>query len=258
MFVQVTREALIKAPAKFSRIVILSLSVVLLGFFAISDAEIGIFYMTMMISIVIGSLASSISYTVIPASSLAKSDLTHSSLRVGLSLTSPLISALAVSPVYILSMLGSEYTSGGSTLFILSIGILPSIIVMNSISKFNNSNDSRKIIATGSIQFAAFLILFMIFVPIYGIFGAVSIFIAYIASSIPPLIWSNGPVRRYALNSTLATFSGILLGYAILWGANTVHPIMAIFASVTLTMITTLLFKNTTPREIKEILKSIK
>ena len=259
-FLQVIREALINTPAKFSRIVILSLSIVLLGFFGISDAEIGIFYMTMMISIVIASLASSISYTVIPASSLAKSDLTNGSLRIGLSFTSPLISALAIAPVYILSMLGPEYTSGGSALFMLSIGILPSIIVMNSISKFNNSNESRKIVATGSIQVAAFLILFITFVPIYGIFGAaVSIFVAYLASAIPPLIWSSGPVRRYVLNSTLATFSGILLGYGILWGTNNiVHPIIAIFASVTLTIITTLLLKNITPREIKEILKSIK
>ena len=105
-FLQLIREAFINTPAKFSRILILSLSVVLLGFFGASDAGIGVFYMTMMISIVIASLASSISYTVIPASSLAKSDLTEGSLRIVLSLTSPLITALAVAPVYILSMLG--------------------------------------------------------------------------------------------------------------------------------------------------------
>jgi O-antigen/teichoic acid export membrane protein len=260
-FLQLLREALVNAPAKFSRfgMLILSLSVVLLGVFGISDSEIGIFYMTTMISIVIGSLASSISYSVIPASSLAKSDLSDGSMRIGLSLTSPLISALAVAPAYVLSMLGPEYTLGGSALFILSIGILPSIVVMNSISKFNNSNESRKIIVIGCIQFTAFLISFMIFVPLYGIFGAaVSIFVAYLISSIPSLIWSNGPVRRYVVNSTIATFAGILLGYAILWGASTIHPIMAIFASVTLTTIITLLFKNTTPQEIREILKSIR
>ncbi len=260
-FLQVVREALVNTPAKYSRfgVLILSLSVVLLGVFGISDAEIGIFYMITMISLVIGSLASSISYAVIPASSLAKSDLTDSSLRIGLSLTSPLISVLAVVPAYILSMIGPEYTSGGSALFILSVSILPSIIVMNSISKFNNSNESRKIIVIGCIQFASFLISFMIFVPLYGIFGAaVSIFVAYLTSSIPSLIWSNSPVRRYVVNSTIATFAGILLGYAILWGASTLHPIMAIFASLTLTIITTLLFKNTTPQEIKEILKSIR
>lgn len=260
-FLQLVKEALVNTPAKFSRfgMLILSMSVVLLGVFGISDAEIGIFYMATMISIVIGSLASSISYSVIPASSLAKSDLTEGSMRIGLSLTSPLISALAVVPTYILSMLGPEYISGGSTLFILSICILPSIIVMNSISKFNNSNESRKIIVLGCIQFAAFLISFMIFVPLYGIFGAAaSIFVAYLISSIPSLIWSNRPVIRYVVNSTIATFGGILLGYAILWGASTIHPIMAIIASVTFTTITTLLFKNTTPQEIREILKSIR
>ena len=260
-FLQILREALVNTPAKLSRfgLLILSMSVVLLGVFGISDAEIGVFYMTTMISIVIGSLAPSISYAVIPASSLAKSDLTDGSLRIGLSFTSPLISALAVVPAYILSMLGPEYTSGGSALLVLSIGILPSIIVTNSISKFNTSNESRKIIVIGCIQFATFLISFMIFIPLYGIFGAAaSIFVAYLISSILSLIWSSSPARRYMLNSTIATFAGILLGYAILWGASTIHPIMAIFASVTLTIIITLLFKNTTPQEIKEILKSIR
>jgi hypothetical protein len=131
---------------------------------------------------------------------------------------------------------------------------------MNSISKFNNSNEFRKIIVMGCIQFAAFLIPFMIIVPIYGILGAaVSILLAYLTSSIPSLFWSNGHARKYVVNSTIATFAGILLGYAILWaGASTIHPVMAIFASVTLTTIVTLLFKSTTPQEIREILKSIR
>jgi O-antigen/teichoic acid export membrane protein len=260
-FLQLVREALVNAPAKFSRfgMLILSMTVVLLGVFGFSDAEIGIFYMTAMISIVIGGLASNISYAVIPASSLAKSDLTSSSLRIGLSLTTPLITALSVAPAYILSILGPQYTPGGSALFFLSVGTLPSIIVINSISKFNNSNESRKIIVIGCIQFAAFLISFMIFVPLYGISGAaVSIFVAYLTSSIPSLIWSNGEVRRYVVNSTIASFAGILLGYAILWGASSIHPIMAILASVSLTTITTLMLKNTTPQEIREILKSMR
>jgi O-antigen/teichoic acid export membrane protein len=260
---QVIREALMNTPAKFSRLVILSLSIVMLGFFGISDAEIGIFYMTMMISIVIASLASSISYTVIPASSQAKTDLTEGSLRIGLSFTSPLITALAVAPAYILSLLGQEYTLGGASLFMLSIGILPSIIVMNSVSKFNNSNESQKIIVMGSVQVAAFLILFVVLVPAYGIFGAaVSIFIAYLASALPPLIWFNRQIRSFVLKSTMATFSGILLGYGVLFWTNSatiiIHPIIAIFASVSLTIIITLLLKNTTPTEIKNIIKSIK
>ena len=138
---------------------------------------------------------------------------------------------------------------------------MPTIIVINSISKFNNSNDSRKILVTGSVQVAAFLVLFSIFVPIHGIFGAAfSIFVAYLASSVPPLVWSNRAARRYVLKSTLATFSGVLLGYGIIWGTNTtfVHAIIALCTSVALTTVITLLLKNTTPKEIKEILKSIK
>ena len=65
----IIKDGLINTPSKFSRTLILSLSVVLLGSFGISSSDIGIFYIALMVSIVaIGSLASSMAYMVIPIS----------------------------------------------------------------------------------------------------------------------------------------------------------------------------------------------
>src|SRR6266496_46110 len=68
---EIIRDGLVNTPSKFSRIFILSLSVVLLTSFGISSSEIGIFYVALMISIVAtGGLASSMAYMVIPASAI--------------------------------------------------------------------------------------------------------------------------------------------------------------------------------------------
>src|SRR5918996_866859 len=66
--IEVLKEGLSNAPSKLSRILITTLSVILLVSFGISDSDIGIFYIVIMLSIVGGSLASNMSFTVIPAS----------------------------------------------------------------------------------------------------------------------------------------------------------------------------------------------
>ena len=84
--IEVIKEGLSNAPSKLSRTMIITLSVILLAPFGISDSDIGIFYIALMISTVGAGLASSMSFTVIPASTESKADLSSGSLRIGLSL----------------------------------------------------------------------------------------------------------------------------------------------------------------------------
>ena len=65
---EIMKDALINAPAKFARTLIFSLSVVLLASFGIGSSDVGIFYISLMISVVGGSLVSSMAYMIIPAS----------------------------------------------------------------------------------------------------------------------------------------------------------------------------------------------
>ena len=98
-FKEIIQDALANMPSKLSRILIFSLSIVLLASFGIiHSSDIGKFYLALMISLVIGGLTSSIAYMIIPPSSVSKTDLSSSGMRIGLSLTAPLISALIVAP----------------------------------------------------------------------------------------------------------------------------------------------------------------
>src|SRR5215213_5794126 len=166
--IEVIKEGLSNAPSKLSRTIIITLSVILLASFGISDSDIGIFYIAMMLSVVGASLAASMSFMVIPASTESKVDLSSGSLRLGLSLTAPVVAALIVAPKDILSIIGPEYASADTVLLVLSMGILQTAVAMNAISKFNNLGQERKIIVIGVIQTAAFLVSFLVLVPYYG------------------------------------------------------------------------------------------
>jgi O-antigen/teichoic acid export membrane protein len=255
--VEVIKEGLSNAPSKLSRTMIITLSVILLASYGISDSDIGIFYIALMISIVGAGLAASMSFTVIPASAESKSDLSSGSLRLGLSFTAPLIAALVVAPRYILSIIGMEYATADTILLVLSIAILPTAIMMNAVSKFNNSGEQRKIIAIGLIQIAVFLISFVVLVPYYGSLGAAyAILITYVASAAYALCWFKWAERRYIANSIVAIVLGCAAGYAIDLILD--QSLAAIVTSVLITSVILLALKNTSISEMRQLVKTIR
>jgi O-antigen/teichoic acid export membrane protein len=254
--IEVLKEGLYNAPSKLSGLMIPTLCVILLASFGISDSEIGIFYIAMMLSVVGASLASSMSFMVIPASTESKVDLSSGSLRLGLSLTAPVVAALLVAPKDILSIIGPEYASAHTVLLVLSIGILQTAIAMNAISKFNNLGHARKIIAIGVIQTAAFLMSFLILVPYYGGLGAAySILIAYTASAVFAVSMFEKFERRYVANSAVAVVIGCVSGYATTFMLH--HTLLAIISSVLATSLTLLALRNTSVSEITQLVRSI-
>jgi O-antigen/teichoic acid export membrane protein len=255
--IEVIKEGLSNAPSKLSRTMIITLSVILLVPFGISDSDIGIFYIALMISIVGAGLATSMSFTVIPASTELKADLSSGSLRIGLSFTAPLIAALVVAPGDILSIIGTEYAAADTILLVLSMAILPTAIVMNAISKFNNSGEQRKIIAIGLIQIAVFLTSFVVLVPYYGSLGAAySILIAYAASTAYALCWFEWAERRYIANSIVAVVLGCAAGYAINLMLH--HSLATVAMSVIITSVILLALKNTSISEIRQLIETLK
>ncbi|SRR6266487_3646848 len=255
---EIMKDGLVNSPAKYSRMLILSLSVVLLASFGISSSEIGIFYVALMVSIVaVGGLASSMAYMVIPASAASKTDLSSSSARIGVSLTAPLVAALITSPKFILSIIGLQYESAQTILLILSVAILPTSITMNAISKFNNLNESRKLIAIGSTEMLTFLISFFILVHQYGTLGAAfSTLIAFVSSSILSIIWSERTLLRYFAVSGIAILSGVSCGYVV----NSIHginPFLVILASICSAMMIIFVLKNTSLAETVILVKGI-
>jgi len=105
-FKETVKDALINTPVKWSKMIIVSLSVVLLSIMNISTSDVGIFYVALMITIVVASFSSSMAYMVIPYSSNLKRDLSSSSLRIRMA---PLVVALLVVLGTVLSLIGPEY-----------------------------------------------------------------------------------------------------------------------------------------------------
>jgi O-antigen/teichoic acid export membrane protein len=235
---------------------IITLSVILLAAYGISDSDIGIFYIALMISVVGAGLATSMSFTVIPASSESKADLSLGSLRIGLSFTVPLITALLVAPKDILAIIGMEYAAAHTILLVLSMGILPTAIVMNAISKFNNLGEQRKIIAIGIIQIAGFLTPFVLLVPYYGSLGAAySILIAYSASAAFSVYWFERLQRRYIAASLVAVIIGWATGYTISLILD--YSLIIIISSVVTTLAVVLALRITSTSEIRQLIKNV-
>jgi O-antigen/teichoic acid export membrane protein len=254
---EVVREAISNLPSKLSWLILLNLSTVLLGVFSVPSPEIGIFYMALNVSFAVGSFVLSMAMMAIPHSSAAKRDLSSLSIRVGLSFTSPLIGALIVSPRYILSLLGAQYVPGDTTLLVLAVSIFPFSIMINGISKFNYSGQLQKLLLIGSIQVSCFIGAFLLLTPQYGIVGAaLSVLIAYIASSVPVLCWSDDVLRIYIAKSGLAIFVGSAVGISLgLFGFYHLTEIIAILASISIISIMNIVFKNISPAEIKQLIR---
>jgi O-antigen/teichoic acid export membrane protein len=173
-----------------------------------------------------------------------------------LSLTAPIVAALIVAPKAILSIIGPEYTSADAILLVLSMGILPTTVAMNAISKFNNLGHNRKIIAIGAIQTVVFLASFLILVPYYGSLGAAySILIASTASAVFSVFLFGRAERRYIANSVVAIIIGCVSGYAVNFMFE--HSLLAIVSSVVATSVVLLALRNTSISELRQLIRSI-
>jgi O-antigen/teichoic acid export membrane protein len=259
---EVLRDGLFNMPSKLSGMLIFSLSVILLASFGIASSEIGVFYVSLMISIVGGGLVSSMAYMVIPASYISKTDLSLGSMRIGLGFTAPIIVALVTSPRLILSLVGTEYLSGEDILLVLSIGILPFSVVMNTISRLNYLGQSRKLLYIGFIQILTFLLSLSLFVPSYGTLGAAfSILISFCASFILSVIWSERVLLKYIAYSAIAITLGWTLGSIVGYSISSVsensflNQIAVLVTSTTVTFVVIILLKNMSIKEITELLK---
>jgi O-antigen/teichoic acid export membrane protein len=259
-FKETIKDALINTPAKWSKMVIVTLSIVLLAFMNINASDVGIFYVALMISIVVASVASSMAYMVIPSSSTLRTDLSTSSLRISLSLTAPIVVALLVVPRSILSLIGPEYESAETVLLVLAMAIIPSSITVNIISKLNNLGKSNMLILTGLVQIVVFFVSFFFLVPQYQTMGAaISILVAYLSSALFLVIFTDHGSFRYIVSACLSVFAGFITGYSI--GMITGHEQYAqqllLLCSIGASIVVIFASKNMTIKETRFILKAM-
>ena len=259
-FKEILKDSLINSPSKLSKVIILNLSVVLLGAIGVHSSDVGVFYVALMVSIVVGAFASSMAFMVIPVSSRSVKDLSSDSLRISLSLVAPVVAALLVAPKLILSPIGPQYEHGAEVLFVLAMGILPSSITVNVITTLNNSGQSKKLIFIGMIQMSTFLLSFFFLVNSFGTLGAaISVVLAFTASAILSIIWSGQSSLRYTAASCLSVLTGTIIGYSInLIAVNYVHHLfLATSFSVIISIITIFITKSLSLAEIRQLVRDV-
>jgi O-antigen/teichoic acid export membrane protein len=257
-FKKIVADGVANFPSKLSRVLILSISVILLGFFGVSTSEIGIYYVALVVGMIGASVSASMAFMVIPASLSSNEELLSDSMRLGLSFSAPIIAALIVAPQFILSLFGAEYASGYALLIILSLAIFPSCIVLNTITKLNYANKPKALLAIGSSEIISFFVAFFFLVPLYGLIGAAaSVLIAYTVSSIISVImWSQRELTKYIIGSGIATFIGILTGST----AGLIFelpPVILIIVSAGTSLALVIKLKNTSLNEIMQFISSI-
>lgn len=252
------KDALVNTPAKWSKVLIITLSIVLLGLLNISNSDVGIYYVVLMITIVVANFASSMAYMVIPTSFALNTDLSSSSLRIGLSLTAPLVVALLVVPRSILSLIGPEYESAQAVLLVLALGILPSSITANMISKLNFLGRSRTLILTGTVQISIFFLCFFVLVPTYEIMGAaISILVAYLSSSLLLIILTDRRSFRYVAYACLSVLAGFIVGQMTSLIVGYEQQFLIVIFSIVVSIIVIFTTKNMTVTETKFLLQAM-
>jgi O-antigen/teichoic acid export membrane protein len=253
-FADFIKDALINFPPQLTRSLIFYFSVVLLAFLGVSESDIGLFYIAMMMSIIAGGLAGNMALMLIPSSLVANKNLSFDGLRISLALTAPIVAILLCEPEGILGIIGPHYTQATDLLIIFSLSIIPYVIVTNSVTNFNNLNQSLKIILMGAVQFGTFLSTFLILVPIFGtVGGAYSILISMCISSIFSILWYGSSILKIVL---LTCFS-ILVAFVINLALSSVveiHLIYSIVLTLTITLFLNIVLKNITFKELKEII----
>jgi O-antigen/teichoic acid export membrane protein len=256
---EILMDAMANAPNSLSKVVIYTLSVVLLASIGVSQSDVGTYYIALMISLIAGGFAGNIALMVIPASSIARSDLSLVSTRLGLSFTVPLVVALMVDPESILGIIGPDYAEAGRLLLVLAAAIIPYVVVINTISKFNNLGNTRKIISLGSIQLVVFLLSFFCLTPYYGTMGsALAILMASISAAIPAMVWSERLLLRYIFRSCISLIVGLIIGYMITFlMQGNISPAIPIASAIATTMSMVLLLKVTSANEISLMVAGI-
>jgi O-antigen/teichoic acid export membrane protein len=260
LFKEILRDSLVNAPSKWSNMIIVNLSVVLLASIGVNQGDIGIFYIALMISIVVGSFALSMAFMVIPAFSASKKDLSTNSLRISLSIITPVITSMIVAPNLILSLVNSKYEVGAPLLLILAIGTLPFAITVNTITRLNNLMQPKKLVFIGILQLSTFFLSFFLLAPSQGTLGAAfAILLAFTASAIVSIIWSGRSALKHVTYCFVAVLTGTILGYifySIAMETTMSHSqILATLTAVTASIVVIFASRNLSLKEIKFLVK---
>ena len=199
-------------PRKISQIALSNLTIILLAALTSDPSTVGVFYIALTMSFLVGGLARGLATMALPASTIQDSDLTSTSLALGLCLTAPVISALVATPRFILSLVGKAYVAGSDCLIILALAMVPTILILNAVTKLNHEYKLKQLLVLGSMQLVVFLALFPLMVTAYHSFGAaLTVLTSAVAGGVFSLKW----LGRDAFRPTAVALTAIAAGWIV-------------------------------------------
>lgn len=242
-------------PTKISTVAISSLSIILLGAVTSDPSVVGTFYLALLISLLGGSLASSLATMALPASTVKCQDMTSTSLRIGLCLTAPIVAVLLSAPNFVLSLLGEAYVTASKSLVILALAIVPTILASNALTRLNHKGMLKQLAYLGVLQLIAFLIPFLFLASTYRDLGAATAVLA--SSGIAGLI-SLRWLGRDALKPTTISLVSIVVGWIVGTFLGVFPQPLNIIFVLSASVATVFAFRGVTPKELICILKSLR
>jgi O-antigen/teichoic acid export membrane protein len=250
------KEGLHNFPTRLSRLLVMNLGVVLFAYLSFDPNKVGMFYMALMIVVVSGEFATSLSTMSLPSSVINGKNIVSYSTKLSLTLSAPLISILLTAPNFILGLLGKSYYSGGSTLFILSLTIIPTALVLNALAKFNSENKLKDAVMMGIIEIGIFLASFLPLSAILSVDGiALAILISYMGSG----IFASRSFGKQTMRVVMITCLGVMCGYAtgFLTGTFYDNPILKIILAAVTTLMVIIGLKAITYQELKNLCSGV-
>jgi O-antigen/teichoic acid export membrane protein len=200
-------------PGKLAKIVIASLSVIILSLMTINVEDVAYFYIPLMISLGVGGLAASIATVAIPTSSLEKYDHTFHGIRFSLLLVVPCISLLVAIPEPLLSIISSDYVRASTELQILGAAALPFAIVMNAITFLNNQSRMKDLAKLGIMELIVFLALVFPLTYFLGTIGSsLSILLAFGSAMVLSLHWLGKSTSLHVVASSAIILITVIIG----------------------------------------------
>ncbi|MEM2141457.1 MAG: oligosaccharide flippase family protein [Nitrososphaera sp.] len=248
----ILRQGMSNFPTRLSRLIVTNLGVLLFAYVSLDPTVVGVFYIAVMFSIVGSEFATTLSTMAIPASLTRGKEIVVYSTKLGLMLGAPVVALLLSVPEFLLGLLGKSYSQGGMSLFLLSLAIIPTTLVLNGLAKFNAEGKFRMAAIMGLIEISLFLVLFFPLESLYSIEGvALAILVSYIASG-GFAAWAFG---RHVIGMTLVASLATALGYLSAYASGYVldHISLKIALSLTVPLAVSIGLRAITVREIKEI-----
>lgn len=171
-------------PLMLSSQILTVLSVYLFALFSGEKVLTGVLYISMMIMLGVAGIPVAMLNASLPIATRRNSDPFSDTLRLGVTLVTPLTVGIIVAPDLILGIIDKTMVSEALTLSILMLSVIPFTATMAVTMKFNRESKKKELTLLGLVRLAILLVTIF---PLVERFGVIGVSISYLLANISPL-----------------------------------------------------------------------